>query len=445
MWHLALGLLAMTLLSLFGSDDVAQPNARALRAPDDAPTMRSGPGEGERAFDFLIGEWTVKHRRRTQILKGSEAWTEFDGSLVARKIWDGRGHIDEFRGNAPTGLIQGMSVRLYDPASNQWRDYFTNDAKRILDPPVVGAFKNGRAEFFSHELFDGRSIFVRQLWTSQSPTACRWEQAFSADGGQTWETNWIMDLTRTAPTTESQPPHADPLPVVELRQYTLLPGKRDVLIELFEREFIEGQEVTGMSILGQFRDLDRPDRFVWIRAFKDMPTRGQSLEAFYSGPVWQANRNVANGTMVDSHNVLLLRPARTSSGFTFDPARRAPRGATAAPATAVMGAIYPFKSGGDTAFVDFFEHQLRPALEHAGGRVLGYFVTDPTPNNFPKLPLREGEHDFVWFVEFETEARMNAAATDPAVQKATGEAAGMLSGNPQLLRLRPTVRSVLGR
>ena len=139
MWHIASGLLAMALLSLVGSDGSGQSTPGAARPPDHPAAVRSSPGDGERAFDFLIGEWTVKHRRRTQILKGSEAWTEFDGSLVARKFWDGRGHIDEFRGNAPTGLIQGMSVRLYDPTSNLWRDYYTNEAKRILDPPVVGA------------------------------------------------------------------------------------------------------------------------------------------------------------------------------------------------------------------------------------------------------------------------------------------------------------------
>src|SRR5215475_8279574 len=94
--------------------------------------------------------------------------------------------------------------------------------------------------------------------------------------------------------------------VVELSQYTLHPGQRDVLIELFEREFIEGQEATGMAILGQFRDLDRPDRFVWLRGFADMPSRAESLQAFYVGPVWQQNRAVANATMADSDNVLLL-------------------------------------------------------------------------------------------------------------------------------------------
>jgi len=98
-------------------------------------------------------------------------------------------------------------------------------------------------------------------------------------------------------------------PVVELRQYTLHPGQRDVLIDLFDREFVETQEAVGMAILGQFRDLDDPDRFVWLRGFDDMPRRAQALGCFYGGPVWKAHKDQANATMIDSDDVLLLRPA----------------------------------------------------------------------------------------------------------------------------------------
>src|SRR5688572_17214164 len=106
-----------------------------------------------------------------------------------------------------------------------------------------------------------------------------------------------------------------PHTVLELRQYTLHPGKRDVLIDIFERNFVEGQEAHGMRIIGQFRDLDSPDRFVWMRSFPDMRARAAALNGFYFGPVWQGHRNAANPTMVDSDNVLLLRPARNESGF----------------------------------------------------------------------------------------------------------------------------------
>eukprot|EP01036_Dinobryon_divergens_P006801 gene6801-9042_t len=102
--------------------------------------------------------------------------------------------------------------------------------------------------------------------------------------------------------------------IVELRQYTLHPGRRDTLIELFDREFVETQEATGMHVLGQFRDLDDEQRFVWLRGFDSMESRRVSLEAFYGGPAWQAHREAANATMLDSDNVLLLRPAWPGAG-----------------------------------------------------------------------------------------------------------------------------------
>src|SRR5258705_1626442 len=126
--------------------------------------------------------------------------------------------------------------------------------------------------------------------------------------------------------------------VVELRQYTLHPGKRDVLIELFEREFIETQEGVGIRVLGQFRDLDDPNHFVWLRGFPDMPSRARSLAAFYDGPVWKAHREAANATMVDSDDVLLLEPVDAKSDLSFT-GERPPLGAARRQGTLVVATI----------------------------------------------------------------------------------------------------------
>src|SRR5688572_27291231 len=117
-------------------------------------------------------------------------------------------------------------------------------------------------------------------------------------------------------------------PIVELRQYTLHPGQRDTLIELFDCEFVETQEAVGMQVIGQFRNLDDADQFVWLRGFNDMEAREQSLNAFYSGPVWKAHRDAANATMIDSDNVLLLRLAHPNSGFALN-GNRPPSGNSA--------------------------------------------------------------------------------------------------------------------
>ena len=223
-------------------------------------------------------------------------------------------------------------------------------------------------------------------------------------------------------------------PIVELRQYTLHRGKRDVLIELFDRAFIESQEELGMTVIGQFRDMDDPDRFVWLRGFPDMTTRAESLQAFYGGPIWKANRDAANATMIDSDNVLLLRPAQTGSGFSTDLAHRPSRDATGSGPGRVVAAIYSLEAGAEGAIAEHFNRHVMPALMDEGGAVLALFVTEPSVNTFPALPIRENESVFVWFAGFGNAAADISLPHDD-VPGATGP--------PQVLRLVPTARSRL--
>ena len=236
-------------------------------------------------------------------------------------------------------------------------------------------------------------------------------------------------------------------PVVELRQYTLKPGQRDVLIELFDREFIESQEALGMHVIGQFRDLDNPNRFVWLRGFPDMATRKEALTAFYGGPVWKANRNVANATMIDSDNVLLLRPALPTSGFSINNYTRAPVGTTEAPKGLVVATIYYLNGPADSNFVNSFEHEAKPALTEAGASILASFVTEGSPNNFPALPVREGEDVFIWFSTFQNEeayARYTAALSRSQTwNEITKKMERSFKKPPEVLRLAPTARSLL--
>jgi NIPSNAP len=237
-------------------------------------------------------------------------------------------------------------------------------------------------------------------------------------------------------------------PIVELRQYTLHPGSRDVLIELFDREFVESQEAVGMAVIGQFRDLGDPNRFVWLRGFRDMPTRAQALAAFYGGPVWKAHREVANATMIDSDNVLLLRPARAESGFSLEKSDRPPVGVNEVPKGLVVATIYYFDAPAGDDFVDFFEHVLKPVLIDVGASILAYFVTDSSVNNFPALPVREGENVLVWFSRFRDqvayERHLAALARSPRWSgEISEELARRLKGHPEVLKLLPTARSQL--
>lgn len=154
------------------------------------------PADGRADFDFLIGTWDSQQRRLKQRLKGCDEWEEFHAVSVARKILSGLGNFDEVTLETPGGRVLGVTLRLFDPQTQLWSIYWSSSAHSTLDTPMVGRFEHGRGEFYDHEVFEGRFIFSRFIWTSSGPDACRWEQALSADGGRTWETNWTMDLTR---------------------------------------------------------------------------------------------------------------------------------------------------------------------------------------------------------------------------------------------------------
>jgi hypothetical protein len=232
-------------------------------------------------------------------------------------------------------------------------------------------------------------------------------------------------------------------PIVELRQYTLVPGKCDVLIDLFDADLIEGQEDTGMKIIGQFRDLDDPDKFVWLRGFPTMPERAQSLGDFYGGPVWQSNREAANATMIDSDDVLLLRPARSGSTFMLDDERSRRGAADGAENGIVEATILHLGAPADARIVEFFEEEIVPRIADAAGSVLAYFVTEPSENTFPSLPVREGENVFVWFAGFGDRASYDALHGVRSEIVNVAHRAPGLAPTPQVLRLAPTSRSLL--
>lgn len=236
--------------------------------------------------------------------------------------------------------------------------------------------------------------------------------------------------------------------VIELRQYTMHPGRRDTLIELFEREFIEPQEAVGMHVIGHFRDLDDPDRYVWMRGFPDMPARAASLTSFYTGPVWQQHREAANATLLDNDNVLLLKPARPGSGFAAATAVRAPVGSIAVAPDVFIAGICSLSAPAEQGFTEHFERALAPLLREAGGELLATYVTDPSENTFPRLPVREGERVLVWFARFNDEAahrrHIDTLANDPRWRAALADVLlGDLKQPPSMLRLSPTPRSEL--
>ncbi|MEU0395750.1 NIPSNAP family protein [Streptomyces sp. NPDC006208] len=234
--------------------------------------------------------------------------------------------------------------------------------------------------------------------------------------------------------------------VIELRQYTLRPGRRDELIELFDCEFVEPQEEVGMIVLGQFRDLDDPDRFVWLRGFRDMTTRHRGLTDFYGGPVWAEHGPQANDTMIDSDNVLLLRPVPTGSGSTISSAGRPPVGAPA-PDRYVAGTVWSFPPGRHDG-IALIRDGLLPVLLETGPAPFAFLTTNHAHNTFPRLPVRSGENVAVIFTSYPDESAHRRHLTDMQAHPLTrGELLPAIereqTAAPRELRLTPTGRSLI--
>jgi hypothetical protein len=152
--------------------------------------------DGQHDFDFEIGTWKTHLRRVVHPLTGSTNWIEYEGTSVVRKVWNGRANMVELEADGPGGHFEGLNLRLYNPDSHQWSLNFAGSTGGVLSQPTIGEFKNGRGEFFDQETLNGRAIFVRFVISDINPDSCRFEQAFSEDGGKTWEVNWIATDTR---------------------------------------------------------------------------------------------------------------------------------------------------------------------------------------------------------------------------------------------------------
>jgi len=234
-----------------------------------------------------------------------------------------------------------------------------------------------------------------------------------------------------------------PPSVVELRQYTVIPGRRDFLAELFLREFLDPQEAVGARIAGPFYDLEKPDRFVWLRAFSDLASRPSVLASFYASPAWKTHRDAVNGVLIDSNNVLLLRPVRDDPDSSPGQEWLGEPG----PPSVLLGAIFSFKSAPTQAFFEFFELHVQPALaETLGTRPVG-LETESASNNYPNLPVREGDHFFVWLAWHSNRSALEKTAAvlehgglPPPLQ---AELDSWLRGPPECLRLVPARRFVL--
>ncbi|ULH13945.1 NIPSNAP family protein (plasmid) [Deinococcus sp. KNUC1210] len=222
-------------------------------------------------------------------------------------------------------------------------------------------------------------------------------------------------------------------PILELRQYTLHPGQRDVLISLFEDHFLEGQRAVGIRVDGQFRRDGHDDQFVWLRSFQTMEQRKDALAAFYTSKDWLLYRNRANATMIDSDNVLLLRPLQPDLALLPEPRSRTSSGL-------VLIAVFPVDSS-DSESTLTAAMTVRAAIGRAGAEHLGVYVTDDRPNTFPALPVRTDGPFCVFLERFEHAGDLTRGveALTSTVEKVSEQPAWRAGG--EYLMLRPTPQS----
>lgn len=398
------------------------------------PAAPAAEPSGAHDFDFFRGHWQVQNRKRLKILQNVDEWETFEATVQCSPLPGGVGNTDHYSAPKWRPGYVGVTIRVFNPATNLWSIFWLNNKGAgvtkagQLDTPVVGRFENGVGIFECDDTFEGKPIRCRYRWHDISHDQARWEQSFSPDGGKTWEVNWEMHSTRVA----------DPrLQTFELRQYQMQPGRRDVLIEQFEREFLSSQEATGIRVLGQFRQPARPDQFVWLRAFTDLEARPAALGAFYRGAVWKAHAKAANETMIDATNVLLLRPLAEANGYPRSEFLRPPFARAERKEVRVVVSIAHCRQPVDDAYAARVAGPLQAAVSGEGSpKPFGWLRTEPAENNFPALAVRKGENVIVWLQRYESAAAAEkAGAQDKAIESVLGS---VLAKPLERLVLEPT-------
>jgi NIPSNAP len=397
--------------------------------------MTTTEHDGARDFDFLAGRWSVHNKRLKERLVGSTEWLEFEATNSARLLSGGIGNEDVYRTDWGGGFV-GLTFRFFDPKTRKWSIYWADSRRGTLDPPVVGSFKGDTGVFEGDDTWEGTKVRVRFVWSKANPDAPRWEQAFSTDGGKSWEKNWVMEFSRPADHTAQ----LSDLSVFELRRYVMKNGGREKFVRRFDTWAPEAFQQLGAVVLGQFTVRDEPNRFTWIRGWRHLDARAAGMSAFYYGPVWREHKQDFNEFIEDSDDVLLLKAYEPDRGVpvlkSVDPL------APPSPPGAVVLSVFHVSKGR----VDEAAQALEPAfrrLRAAGIREAGLLTTLDEPNNFPQHPIRTDGPYLVWIgaapderVETKLRAEISAAA-GPLSR------AGVLDRAPEISFLHPTERSRL--
>lgn len=362
--------------------------------PDGELKITASENSSENDFDFLVGRHKVHHKKLKTRLNNCTEWIEFDGTHEMRQLLAGFENLESHYMPSFAGKpIEGMALRLFNPATRLWSIYWADSQQCVLDIAVVGSFENSIGHFFAKDIFNGKKILLQFQWDVTNPYQPVWSQAFSDDNGKTWEWNWYMyfskdDAAVSEINTESSALDLNAnrdIHLIELRNYIIKPGTRDRFINYFEKNFTGSQNEMGAYTLGQFRVKGGDDNFFWIRGFSDMGSRSKFLPAFYYGPVWKQFGTTANSMLVNNDNVHLLKP------LTWDNH------------SLVAGKAISsneFKTGKGIAVIDFyiannkldsliatFSKNYMPILKDNGIEDCTIWISELSENDFPRLPV----------------------------------------------------------
>ncbi|MGI8811915.1 MAG: hypothetical protein ACR2IH_05230 [Pyrinomonadaceae bacterium] len=343
-------------------------------------------------------------------LSGSDEWVEFEARHEMNKILEGVGNTETITAMVDGRPFEGRALRLFESSTRLWRIYWVDNDSSEMGDAVVGSFENGVGTFFGEEIFDGREVAVQFKWDATDPEKPVWSQAFSPDGGKSWEWNWYMYFTRRkSGGIANEDLNADKnIKVIELRNYLIKPGRRDEFIDLFEENFTRSQNILGGYTLGQYRVKGADDNFFWIRGFADMPARNKFLNDFYFGsPSWKLHKAAANSMLLNNDNVHLLKPlflslrADENAGMVFNSdwfGRR--KGIT----------VVDFYTSNTKLekIIEFVRNKYVALFSKAKAANASFWVSETTPNDFPGLPVFQDKNLLVQMTFYKNELEYQA-------------------------------------
>lgn len=370
------------------------------------------PSETSKAsdFDFLTGDHIVHHKKLKERLAGSHDWIEFDGRHSLQKLLEGRGNLEQhFMQDNNGAPIEGVALRLFDPKTRLWTIYWSDSRNCRLDVPIIGSFEGKVGYFYGKDNFNGRPILVQFKWDASDSNQPVWSQAFSADGGQTWEWNWYMYFAKAPAVDVSAVPQTnDQIGVIELRNYVMKHGKRDTFIDYFEKNYVTSQDTLHAHILGRYRVSGKDDNFCWIRGFENMQVRSTFLPAFYHGPVWHQTRNVANSMLANNDNVYLLKPM-TLQGDSLV-AANVVTSTTLKPQKGITVVEFYIANSKLPHLLKLFSRSYQENMKASGFNNFSIWTSEMGFNSFLQLPIFQDKNLMVVISFFESEAAYLAAA-----------------------------------